>query len=290
MILRVLRTAKATLTRTFTLDGVATSASGAVAVTITRLDGTVVESGNATGPAADLSYSYTFGGRDVVDELAVSWSGTFGGDLITYDQDRIEVVGGFFFSIDEGRAVDAALASTTKFPYAYLVDKRTETEDECESLCGQAFVPRFRRVTVNGTGKTALMMPDALIRSIRSVKVGNVTFSPSDTALVGFSDAGMIYLSQGWIPGVPIGLKNITIEYEYGWDRPPVDIVRGSKIRFKSLAMYGRSQLPDRAERVVTVDQQGGSVVYSSPTVEKVGIPEVDAAYGRYPSPRPGFG
>jgi hypothetical protein len=290
MILRVLRTSKSTLSRTFTLDGVATSATGSVVVTVTRLDGTVVESGNASGPDASLAYSYTFSGRDVVDELIVTWSGTFGGDLITYDQDRIEVVGGFFFSIDEGRAVDASLASTAKFPYAFLVDKRTETEDECERICGQAFVPRFRRVTVNGTGSSNLMMPDPMIRNIRSVKVGATTFNPTDTALVGFSDAGMIYLSQGWIPGVPIGLKNITIEYEHGWDRPPTDIVRGAKIRFKSLALYGRSQLPDRAERMVTVDQQGGTVVYGSPSTEKVGIPEVDAAYGRFPPPRPGFG
>ena len=290
MILRVLRTAKSTLSRTFTLDGVATAATGAVVVTINRLDGTLVETGNASGPDVNLAYSYTFGGRDVVDELIVSWTGTFGGDVITYDQDRIEVVGGFFFSIDEGRAIDSALASTSKFSYSYLVDKRTETEAECERICGQAFVPRFRRVTVNGTGRPNLMMPDPLIRNIRSVKVGATTFSPTDTALVGFSDAGMIYLSAGWIPGVPIGLKNITVEYEYGWDRPPADIVRGAKIRFKSLALYNRSQLSDRAERAVTVDQNGGSVIYGSPSTEKVGIPETDAAYGRFPPPRPGFG
>lgn len=290
MILRVLRTAKATLSRTFTLDGVATSATGAVTVTITRLDGTTVESGSASGPDADLAYSYTFGGRDVVDELLVSWAGTFGGDAITYDQDRIEVVGGFFFSIDEGRAVDSALASTTKFPYAYLVDKRTETEDEAERICGQAFVPRFRRVTVAGTGHPCLIMPDPLIRAVRSVTVNGAAYAPAVVSAVGYSDAGMLYLDKGWIPGIPPGLKNITVEYEHGWDQPPTDVVRGAKIRFKSLALYGRSQLPDRAERIVTVDQQGGTVVYGSPSMEKTGIPETDAAYARFPPPRPGFG
>jgi hypothetical protein len=219
----------------------------------------------------------------------ITWAATVGADAIVLT-DNIEIVGGFFFTIAEGRAVDPALSSTTKYPTADLVDRRAETEAECERICGQAFVPRFRRFTTNGRGKTALMMPDALIRSIRSVKVGNVTFSPTDTALVGFSDAGMIYLSQGWIPGVPIGIKNITIEYEYGSDAPPTDIARASKIRFKSMAMQSRSPMPDRAERVVQVDQQGGTVVYGSPGIEKTGIPEVDAAYGRYPSPRPGFG
>jgi hypothetical protein len=290
MSIRVLRTAKATLQRSFYLDEVATAATGAVTVSVTRLDGTVVESGSATGPGVGNVYSYLFGGRDVVDELVITWSGTFGGDLITYDQDRIEVVGGFLFSLAEGRAVDPALASSVKFPTADLADYRTATEAEAERICGQAFVPRFRRVTVNGTGRPSLMMPDPLIRAIRSVKVNGVTFDVGSTALVGFSDAGMIYLSSGWIQGVPTGLRNITIEYEHGWDAPPTDIVRASKLRFKSMALRAKSALPDTAERVITVDQQGGTVVYGSPSIEKVGIPEVDAAYGRFPSPRPGFG
>jgi hypothetical protein len=143
---------------------------------------------------------------------------------------------------------------------------------------------------VNGLGKTALMMPDPWIRVIRSVKVGNVTFSPTQVANVGFSDAGILYLSQGWIPGVPIGTKNITIEYEHGRDRPPSLIARAAMKHCKALLLEDLSNLPDRAERTVTVDAQGGSVVYGSPTAETTGLPAVDAAYGKYPPPRPGFG
>lgn len=289
MTTRVLRTQKAVLTASFFVGETASVTAAAPVVTVTRLDGTAVENGNATGPDSNNAYSYTFGGRDVVDLLVVTWTGTVAGDAMVLT-DSIEIVGGFLFSIAQGRAVDPVLTSTTKFPTADLIDFRTQTEDECERICGQAFVPRFRRFTTNGLGQVALMMPDALIRTIRSVKVGNVTFDAPTTALVGYSDAGMIYLSQGWIPGVPPGIKNITIEYEYGWDQPPADIYRASRIRFKSIAMQSRSPLSDRAERVVQVDQSGGTVVYGSPSIEKVGIPEVDAAYGRYPSPRPGFG
>ena len=289
MPLRVLRTAKSTLSQTFYLDGVATDATGAVAVAITRLDGTAVESGNASGPDANHAYSYQFQGRDVVDLLTVTWSATISGYAIVLT-DSIEIVGGFFFSTTEGRAVDPALASTSKFPDSDLVTYRAQTEAECERICGQAFVPRFLRFSINGTGATALMSPVAMIRSIRSVQISGTTMSPSDTALVGFSDAGMIYLTKGWIPGVPYGLKNITIELEHGWDAPPIDIVRAAKLRFKSMALQSRSPLPDRAERVVQVDERGSAVSYRSPTVESVGIPEVDATYGRYPSPRPGFG
>jgi hypothetical protein len=287
MTLRVLRTAKSTLAQTFYLDGVATDATGSVVVAITRLDGTAVEGGNATGPDASHKYVYQFQGRDVVDLLVITWSATVSGDAIVLT-DNIEIVGGFFFSTTEGRAVDPALSSLTKFPESDMVDYRAQTEAECERICGQAFVPRFLRFTTNGTGLVALMSPVALIRSVRSVKIGTSTLA--DLSSVGFSDAGMLYLSSGWEPGVPSGIKNITIELEHGWDLPPTDIVRVAKIRFKSIALQSRSPLPDRAERVVQVDQQGGTVVYGSPNVEKVGIPEVDAAYARYPSPRPGFG
>lgn len=288
--LRVLRTSKATLSRTFFLDEVATGATGSVTVAITRLDGTAIQSGSATGPDANQAYTYLFDGRDVLDELVVSWTATIGGDAIVLDQDVIQVVGGFYFSIAEGRAQDSALSSTVKFPYADLLDRRVEAEDRCEELTEQAWVPRFRRATVNGTGSTALMMPDPLIRSIRAVTVSGTTFSPTQVAGVGFSDSGMIYLSQGWTPGVPAGLKNITIEYEHGRDRPSPNIRRAALLHFKSLCLQGRSNLPDQAERAVTVDAQGGQVIYGSPTKEKVGLPAVDAVYGAVPLPRPGFG
>lgn len=288
--LRVLRTAKATIQKTFYLDEVATGATGSVGVAITRLDGTAVESGNAGGPDASNVYTYTYGGRDVLDELVVTWTATVGGDAIVLDQDLIQVVGGFYFSIAEGRAEDSALSNATKFPLATLLNRRIEAEDRCEEICEQAWVPRFRRAMVNGTGSTALMMPDPLIRSIRAVTVSGTVFSPAQVAAIGFSDSGMIYLSQGWIPGVPTGLKNITIEYEHGRDRPTPGIRHAALLHFKSLCLEGRSNLPDRAERAVTVDAQGGSVVYGSPTPGKTGIPTVDAAYGAVPSPRPGFG
>src|SRR4051812_22212007 len=93
---RILRTAKATLTRSFYIDEAETAATGSVAVTVTRLDGTVVDSATAT-PDGQGGYAYNFPGRDVLDSLIVSWSGTVSGDAIVEDQDRIEIVGGFFF-------------------------------------------------------------------------------------------------------------------------------------------------------------------------------------------------
>lgn len=282
---RVLRTAKATLSRSFYLDEVEESATGSVAVTARRLDGTTVDARDAV-PDGEGGYSYEFPGLDVLDELVVSWSLSLGGDAMVLDQDRIEVVGGFYFGLAEGRDVDRALSDAVKFPTAKLIEKRTEAETEAERLTGQAWVPRFCRETVSAYGQRALQLRWPNIRSIRSVTVAGVGYAPSALASLRLAPAGLLIREALW----PDRRESIVVEYEHGHDVPNPEIKRAAKIRFKSLMLEASSALPDRAERVVTVDSSGGSTVYSSPTAEKTGIPAVDAVYGRYHDARPGFG
>lgn len=283
--IRALRTAKVTLSRTFYIDEMPEDATGSVVVTIARMDGTIVQSGNATGPT-DSAYSFTFNGSDTLDWLIVSWAATVAGDAIVMDQDLIEVVGGFYFSLSEGRAVDSALSSTTKYPTADLIQHRIETEDECERITGQAWVPRFCRETLSGTRSQNLQVTNTMIRAVRSLTINGTAIS---TGSLGFSNSGLIYVDTGTFASVRLsGSRNVVVEYEHGHDRPTPDILRAAKIRFKSLTLQSKSALPDRAERLVTVD--AGTVLLASPGRDKTGIPEVDAAYGRAPDQRPGFG
>jgi hypothetical protein len=288
MILRVLRTAKATLTRAFYLDEVETLPSGAVVVRVTRLDGSLVDEQDAVGPDADGAWSYTFPGRDVLDDLIVSWSVTLGGDAVVLDQDSIEVVGGLYFGLAEGRDVDPALKSVERYPTGKLVAARIETESECERITGQAWVPRFARATVSGDDRAGLVLPHSMIRTIRSVSVAGTALDVGSVAGLTFSDVGLLMRPSGAV--WPRGSRNIVVEYEHGNDRPNADILRGAKLRFKSFVLEGRSALPDQAERRVTVEASGTSTVYGSPTAERTGLPAVDAAYHRWPAPSPGFG
>jgi hypothetical protein len=291
-ILRVLRTAKATLSRTFYLDEVGTDATGAVNVTATRLDGTIVEGPTAaTGPDANHAYSYAWPGRDLLDELVLTWSATVAGDAIVLDQDRLQIVGGFFFSLTEGRGVDKALASTTLYPTAKLIEKRIEVEDEAERICGQAFVPRFRRVVLDGTGRQGLPLGDPWVRTVRAISIiptggGTPTvWTTQQIAAAVPGDDGVLRLwSAWWIPGH----RNIIVEYEYGLDYPPPELARVSKLRFKSLLLANRVPVPAGA-----IGDQGQllqATVAPAPTRERTGLPEVDAVYARFPSPIPEFG
>jgi hypothetical protein len=303
-LIRVLRTAKATLNRTFYIDELPTGATGNVVVTVSRLDGTIVEGPtNATGPDANQLYTYVFGGRDVVDELIVSWAATVSGDAIVIDSDHIQVAGGFLFSLSEGRGVDTVLASQSKYPTARLIQARLETEDECERICGQAFVPRFCREVVDGRGESFLKLRWPWIRAIRSISVrptpgsAYAAMTAGQLAVVVGGDDGVIRIDAGiswpttgywWGAVWPMGRSNVIVEYEHGLDYAPPDLVRGAKIRFKSLVLQPTSALPDRAERIATTET--GVVILASPSEDRTGIPEVDACYGRHSRPVPSFG
>lgn len=288
-LLRVLKTAKATLSRTFYLDGVATATTGAPAVTVTRLDGTAVESGSATGPDGSNGYSYAFGGRDVVDELIATWVATVSGDVVTVT-DTLQIVGDFYWSLVEGRAVDSALSNVTTYPWATITDRRIEVEDECERICGQAFVPRFCREYVDGNATDRVILTYPWVRTIRAVSVQSrpgqafVSYTAPELAECVGSNAGVLrrpFKSMPWRPGY----RNVLVEYEHGMDRPPPTIVRASKLRLKSMLLQPRAPAPDQAV-------PSGTVVYLTPgkDTDRTGISEVDNAYLRVPSPRPGFG
>lgn len=297
--LRVLRTAKSTLSRVFYLDEVATPATGNVVVAITREDGTAVQSGTATLAGDGVTYTFTFDGSDLLDRLLVSWSLVIGGDAIVLDQDVIEVVGGFFFGLSEARQVDTTFTNTTRYPTADVIDVRLQTETECENICRQAFVPRFERETLDGHPHIRhLRLKWPWLRRVRSLTVNDVPWDSDRIAAVGADRLGVIRpgVDFWWFEGGgfgsvwPWGVGNIVVEYEHGQDRPDPDVIRAAKIRWKSLMFErkSRSPLPDRSERLQT--SEVGTVSVAAESQWSTGIPSVDAAYARHMSPRPDFG
>ncbi len=287
MEIRVLRTAKVTLSRVFYVDELPTAATGGVTVTVARLDGTTVQTGPATLGGDGATYTFTFDGRDVLDVLTVSWAATVAGDAVILDQDVIEVVGGFYFGLAEARDIDPVLSNTTNFPTSSLIARRIETEAEAEEICGQAFVPRFAR-EVHAGGERTIRLKWPLLRKIRAITVDGTAYSQSAIdAIGGPDDLGLVRYSTSGAPW-PTGVGNIVIEYEHGMDRPPVTVVRGAKLRMKSLLLQNKSPVPDRTERIASTEM--GVVFLATEKRDSTGIASVDACYFKYLSPRPGFG
>lgn len=299
---RILRTAAVVLSHVFDPDEIPTNADAGVTVTVARLDGTVVSTGAATLGDAHR-YTYPYPGSATLDVLTVTWSATIAGDAVTLDQDRLEIVGGFMFGIAEARAADSALSSPTKFTNADFEARRIEVEDEAEDICGQAFVPRFMREVLDGSGTPALVLAWPWIRAVRKVWTRTmygdafVLMDAGQLARVAPGDDGVLRLDSGffwaatnwiWGPYWPPGRRTVMVEYEHGLDVPPSEIRRAGRLRVKSLMLEPHSALPDRAERIAVTE--AGTVMLAMPGRDTTGIPAVDAIYARHLPPRPGFG
>lgn len=290
-LVRVVKTAAATLTRTFYVDETPTDAAGAVTVTVTRAaDGSAVTSGTATHGVVG-TYAFVLPSQVNLDWLDIAWTGSLGGGTVTL-VDRVEIVGGFLFGLAEARGSDASLSSTSTYTTAMLTARRIEVEQECERLTGRSFVPRFRRIALNGTGRAEIATPDQDLRTLRAASVAWVT-GETPIALTGPTLTGIVVTAEGILvrpAGIPwpLGQGNVVVEYEYGWDRPPVSLAGKAMVHLRSLLNATRTGLPDRTLSYTTTD---GSATYqlAQPTRGTTGIPEVDAVYARYQAPAAGF-
>lgn len=299
-LIRVQRTAAATLTRTFYLDETPTDCSGAVSVAVTRLDGSSVTSGTAshTGATGSGQYTYTLPGGPTagtsatwqLDTLQVSWTGSIGGATVTLT-DIVEVVGGFYFGLAEARASDSAISDPVKYPTAALAAARIQVEQECEEICYRAFVPRFRRVLLNGTGRDTIVTPDPDLRALRAASISYTTggdlqaLSATDIARTVIGADGLLTRQYG-LPW-PYGRGNVLSEYEYGLDMPPEELRVAAMKRLRSVLTAKSSGIPDRVSSYTT--QEGSTYRVTQPGRRSTGIPDVDAVYARYAAPPTGF-
>jgi hypothetical protein len=279
-VIRVLRTSQVTVSHTFYVDEAPTDATGDVTWTLTRLDGTPVADGIATGPASNV-YTVELPPHATLDALVLTWTADVAGSVVTA-RDVIEVVGGFLFNLADARAMPPAL-DTDRYPTALLAAKRVGVETECETICGQAFVPRFARVALSGSGETYLALPRRNVTAIRSITIDGTAIEVPD---VWWKSSGVLSRNRGngyW----PSGAGNVVVEFEHGMEYPPEDLREAAMQRLRTRLTLTDSGVPQRAISFSIAD--GGVYRLSTPSRQRTGVPDVDAAYARYTLVRAGF-
>jgi hypothetical protein len=282
---RVARTQRALLEHTFfDLDGeTPLDATGTVTVAVVDANGTAVTSGNASAGSTPGGYTFTLPAQSALCGLTVSWTATLAGTTVV-EADPVEVVGGYFYSLAEGRGADESLASTTKYPTVTMRGARTQVEVECEEICDRAFVPRYRRLVLDGNGSDELILADSSIRTIRAVRVRPragepfVDLDADQLAALVVTDDRVLRREDGaaWTQG----RGNVVVEYEHGWDAPPEDLVLAAKVRLRDMLTVQRSNVPDRAKSYTT--NNGTTYRVTLPEAYRTGIPFVDGIYSRY--------
>lgn len=291
---RILRTAPATLTHTFYVGETPTDATGAVAVAVTDAGGTAVASGNAVHAGAGTGrYTFALPGQAQLSQLNVAWTATIAGSTVA-ETDQVEVVGGFLFTLVEGRGSDKTLSDQVKYPTDDLIEARQEVEEELERITQRAFVPRYRRLVLAGSGTRDLVVPDGgddyvagiLLRGVRlPIRSASVASAPGQAA-VPFTSGQLQALSvaggalRRGDGGVWTAGGVVVLEYEYGCDAPPADLKKAALLRFRSRLNLNKSGVPERAISFTVAE--GGTYRLSTPSAERTGLPEVDAVYARY--------
>lgn len=263
-----------TVSRTFTVNEVATDADSAMAFTVAKLNGTSVTSGNANHISTGV-YSIPIS-LSSLDTLVITWVGAFAG-VVQVQYDYVEIVGGqaHLCSVSQVRNSKPAL-DTTKYTTADIEAAIVETECEFEDICGQAFLPRYKRVAVDGNDDYTIALPDPFIRTVRSVSVNGVAWTAGQLSNVEYGDSGILSIHGGiWM----FGRKNIIFEYEYGHDYPSPYLATAAVIRSRSRLGLTDSKVPYRAMSYSSAE--GGTYRLSMPGQTTTGIPEVDATLAR---------
>jgi hypothetical protein len=196
----------------------------------------------------------------------------------------VEVVGGFFFSLEEARSIDPSLRESSNrpgIPSADLVRARNETEAECEKICRQAFVPRLYREVLTGDNSDVLFLGKPYIRSVRSLAVNGVAFTTDELADLDLGRSGILTRGTGVFSAAAGGRPNVVVVYEHGWTEPSFDLKRQSLQRMRWWVGMAMGSHDPRATSLTTPD---GTVTLVTPgrAGYETGWPDVDVVYFRY--------
>lgn len=256
-------------------------AGAAPTVTVTRSAGTtVVTNSSATlesGTTGIYAKQLTAAQVGDLDVLTVVWSV----NGVEVARTTVEVVGRFFFTVADLRNSHSTfLSQTSTWTSPVLAYYRDLAEREAEWICGRAFVPRFRRVVLDGPADQFVLLPDADVRSIVAVYEDGTAFTVDQLAELKLYSAGRLERAAGDI--WPWGQENFVFAYQHGLDVPPPEVRHASLVRAQELAFLGGPNGTAIPRRATSMTTDGTTIQLDRAGRLKTGNPDVDAVYERW--------
>lgn len=276
-----------------------TDADGAVDVTVTHVNGTVIQSSTAATHASTGTYTYTLAPQSSVLSATVSWAYTLGGVACT-ETATIDVVARYACDLADLRALDGIAGNATAYPTALLIAAREQAEAMFEQATGVAWSqsyqldlldgdPSLRRAMSN-TDYIWLPYPTRRLvlsrrhpRSILTCKIDagdGSGFQTSDESADLLYPSGELERPLGG-QEFPRGLENVQLEYIHGNDCMPPDLRRAFLVYARYLVLYTTFRVPDRAT-METSDAGTFLLGQANGFAKPTGLPEVDAVLQRY--------
>jgi hypothetical protein len=285
-LVRIIQGRGATLTKTLQSDGVSTNpVPDVTTIGITRDDGTVlVAAGTATTDTGTgtVTYVLTPAQTATLDILRVTWTATFGGQSQGFI-DYVEIRGDVLFTVADARTIKP-LDSTTSYPTANIVAARTLAETALEEACIVPFVPTYFKCTLDGNGKTDILLPVTRPLTITSAVIDGTAATVSDITLY---DTGNLFLGVGWSrdwssasPASQARRGNIVITGTHGYAAPPPRVSRACLLLAKRFLVD--SPVSDRATSLTTQDGTTQFLVTAGVRQAVFDIPEANAIVDQY--------
>lgn len=247
------------------------AAPTAATVTITRANGDViVTDGDATETADGASYPLSAVELADVDMLTAVW--TVDGET---HRTFVEVVGGFLVSLAALRKVDP-LGDAAEYTDDDLERARLVAETALEDAAGVAFATRYRRLRLDGTGASDLLvMPE--VRRVRAASVDGTALTEDELdELVTYEDEGLVYRPDGWA----CGRRNVVLDVEHGYEFVPPRVAEA----VKPLARHVLVDSPVDERAISTTNEDGLVQVFVQPGIRGAvfAYPEANAVVQQY--------
>ncbi len=206
------------------------------------------------------------------------WTSTSQGKRTTYAQ----IAGGVYATLADIRAL-ADLADPARYPTARLVESRQWAQALIEDYCRVAFVPRYAREQLTGSGAPMLILPRPRPRLLLAATVDGAAVTSGDLAAWTLKPSGVVERTSAFPAGRPV-----VVAYEHGEDAPPADLKEACLTLCRYWLLNRREAMFDRARAVR--DELGVTYLSQPGDRRPSGLPAVDAVLNRYADITPSVG
>ena len=280
------------------LEDGTTPAVTSPAITIADGAGVQVATGTPVYASGALTFSVNATLCPKLDVYQCTWTGTVAGQATTWTS-SFEVQGGYVCEIADVRNSDRVFTDTVKYPLALLRTVRSSVQDMLERAGRVSFVPRGKRVVLNGSGPDffrgyspllygqdtrKLLLPSVAVTQLYSGSIDGVALTVDDLTSITVDDS-ILYRSSLYPPW-PYGRQNIALHYVHGYATVPGPIARAAVILCREY-LTG-TDLPGRATATSIGDQMFRLTVAGRDGA--TGLPEVDSAVEQFGRQRFGVG
>jgi len=277
---QILRDTAETLTVTFYSGETGTDAStGSVTIGIVDEAGaTVVGSGTSTSSSGSGVYTYDLAAQTNLKKLTATWSGTFG-SAMTFDTAH-EIIGGWYATPAEVRAMDSILGEATTFPLADLIDSIDYATAIVDDYTGASWCQRYHRFVLNGTDSDLIRVPVMFPTTLLSASIDGTALTAGEISEVALFDDGLLQRkSDTWAFTDPGNLVLIEVEAGVGASAPN-DIRWAARTLARYHLLEQVSRIPDRA---ISVQSEFGQIQLAQPGMNRpTPLPDVNVVLNRH--------